>query len=101
MNWYEFDLEPRDLFFFRDARPMDGAQIGHGASWPLPSVWHQALLTAFHERWPNELGWEQRLKKKGAGSGRFHSLVTCGLFPRLNDQLLVPRPADIGPAKTL
>jgi len=31
-------LEPTDVLFFRDGRPMAGSLAGHGAAWPLPNV---------------------------------------------------------------
>ena len=31
-------LQPTDVLFFRDGRPMEGSLAGHGAAWPLPNV---------------------------------------------------------------
>ena len=41
-------LEPTDVLFFRDGRPMSGSLTGHGAAWPLPNVTSHALHAALH-----------------------------------------------------
>lgn len=40
-------LQPTDVLFFRDGRPMGGASAGHGAGWPLPTV-TDAAFHALH-----------------------------------------------------
>lgn len=108
-------LHPRDVLFFRDARPMSGSSAGSGAGWPLPSTVHQALLSAFHDRWPDGVPeWEsdhrnltEKERRKFAGREpttrfRFGGLRTVGPFPvRLSVsgayELLLPTPADVGP----
>ncbi len=111
-----FTLQPRDLLFFRDARPMSGASEGAGARWPLPSVLHSALLSAFHDRWPEDPGWESRHThftpeeqekfQNGIGSTmRFGGLRTLGPFPWRcshstdpsgdSGELFFPTPADL------
>ncbi|NOY80076.1 MAG: hypothetical protein GXP31_03630 [Kiritimatiellaeota bacterium] len=115
-----FTIHPRDLLFFRDARPMGGSSEGAGAQWPLPSVLHSALLSAFHDRWPeDEQGWESKhihhtdreQKKFATGKNttmRFGGLRTVGPFPWLQTGrekkkdakalpagLYLPTPADI------
>lgn len=48
----EYLLQPLDVLFFRDARPMAAGQgTGHGCRLPLPSTLHEALRTALLERW--------------------------------------------------
>ena len=41
-------LEPTDVLFFRDGRPMSGSLSGHGAAWPLPNVISHAFHAALH-----------------------------------------------------
>ncbi len=114
-----FTLQPRDLLFFRDARPMGGSSQGAGARWPLPSVLHSALLSAFHDRWPGGTDWEsnhvhhtdreqEKFRDGVTTSMRFGGLRTIGPFPwlgnnrrtqtgepRLPAGLYFPTPADI------
>ena len=101
---YQISVQPRDLLFFRDARPMDGASIGAGASWPLPHVFHSAMLAAFHRLWPEPQEWEggmhthRRTKHDrnfDNSSLRFGSLKTAGPFPTLDGRILFPTPADL------
>lgn len=48
----EYLLEPLDLLFFRDARPMAAGQgTGHGCRLPLPGTLHEALRTALLQHW--------------------------------------------------
>jgi len=48
----EYLLEPLDVLFFRDARPMAAGQgAGHGCRLPLPSTLHEALRSALLLRW--------------------------------------------------
>lgn len=111
----QVEIRPRDLLFFRDARPMAGSSAGEGAEWPHPAVLHSAVLSAFHDQWPVlNPEWESRHtdfsdKEKRrfrdgrpTGSMRFGGLNTIGPFPRKkkddgDDDILVPTPADIGP----
>lgn len=87
-----FAIQSRDVLFFRDARPLGGSAEGAGADWPLPSVLHTALLSAFHHRWPDGTEWEsrhihwtEREQKKFANgatsSMRFGGLRIIGPFP--------------------
>ena len=55
---HSFSLEPRDVLFFRDARPMGGADAGSGARLPRPDQLHSALLSAFLAQWPQRQDWE-------------------------------------------
>jgi len=90
---HKFQLEPRDLLFLRDARPMDGSDAGLGANWPRPDQLWNALINAFHRVWPNRQDWEgaAHTKRKSGESGgksdnplssdRFGALKTVGPFP--------------------
>lgn len=106
----EYQITPRDVLFFRDARPMGGSSAGSGADWPLPSVLHAALLSALHDRWPEGVPEEgrhthlTRREKKKFGTAdaaeadtrfRFGDLRALGPFPMLNDSLHLPTPADL------
>ena len=55
---HAFSLDPRDILFFRDARPMGGSDAGRGARLPRPDQLHTALLSAFFARWPERQDWE-------------------------------------------
>lgn len=55
MNAYT--LEPQDLLFFRDGRPIATAG-GHGARWPEPSVVFDAIHAALHRAFPEMQPWE-------------------------------------------
>lgn len=94
-------LEPTDVLFFRDGRPMGGASSGHGAAWPLPGVVNHAFHAALHRA-----GFEGVHEHRRGRSGeyvetrdrKFGSLVTAGPFPvRMDGGSPVwyfPRPAD-------
>ncbi len=99
-------LVPHNVLFFRDGRPMMASSIGNGARWPLPSVFHEALLTAFATAWPKPCAWERRVsvraarqpgsdRKSGRGDLRFGALSTRGPFPIRGKQIFFPTPADI------
>jgi CRISPR-associated protein Cmr3 len=110
-------LQPTDVLFFRDGRPMTGSLAGHGAAWPLPNVINAAFHAALHRGFPVENG-----ELKGAEATRhgdhvhrivrikdgrremnddgrhrrFGSFVTAGPFPvDGNDRWFFPRPADL------
>jgi CRISPR-associated protein Cmr3 len=93
-------LEPTDVLFFRDGRPMGGASSGHGAAWPLPTVISHAFHAAFHRS-----GFESHAHDQWSGNERgltktrkFGSLVTVGPFPVCTHGAahtwFFPRPAD-------
>ena len=46
---YQIEIVPRDRLFFKDARPLGGSNVGGGANWPLPTLFHSALLSAIHQ----------------------------------------------------
>ncbi|MCC5844868.1 MAG: hypothetical protein JJU05_11505 [Verrucomicrobia bacterium] len=104
MNWHEINLTPRDLLFFRDARPMSGGGIGQGGNWPLPHTLHGALHTALYQTLPERQNWEtswHRPKRKVAQAAekttdmRFGNLRSVGPFPASEDTVFVPAPRDL------
>ncbi len=103
MNHHRILLEPTDVLFFRDGRPMSSAFSGHGAAWPLPSVVNHAFHAALHRA--GDVFADAHSHRRGRGgvySGqrdrRFGSLVTAGPFPvEIRDgheTWFFPRPAD-------
>ena len=117
-------LSARDLLFFRDARPLGGSDEGAGGRWPLPNVLHAAVLSAFHDRWPEldpscesrHTNWKdkekaraERGKSPDRSSLRFGGLRTIGPFPYIargvngrggglmQAGLYLPSPADLVP----
>jgi len=102
-------LQPTDVLFFRDGRPMGGSLGGHGAAWPLPTVANAALHAALHGA-----DFEKALGGKLHGHDHHHlngdrstdarkfgSLVSAGPFPVTEDKegkknWLFPRPLDAG-----
>jgi CRISPR-associated protein Cmr3 len=96
-------LQPNDVLFFRDGRPMGGASSGHGAAWPLPNVMNHAFHAALHRAGDIFAGVHaHRRGRSGIYSEqrdrRFGSLVTAGPFPVRNaargGTWFFPRPAD-------
>ncbi len=94
-------LEPTDVLFFRDGRPMGGASSGHGAAWPLPNVINHAFHAALHRA--GFVGvHEHRRGQSGSYEAtrdrKFGSLVTAGPFPVCTNgsdhTWFFPRPAD-------
>lgn len=96
-------LQPTDVLFFRDGRPMDGSLAGHGAAWPLPTVVDGALHSALHRAMLLGHDHAQRSPTQPtAGDARsrtYGSLVTAGPFPvNPAGQWFFPRPLDLGGA---
>lgn len=95
-------LQPTDILFFRDGRPMGGSLAGHAAAWPLPTVLNAALHAALHradlEKNLGEPvhGHDHRSNGVAAPDARkFGSLLSAGPFPVTDDgQWLFPRPLD-------
>ena len=96
-TWTEIKIEPRDVLFFRGARPIGGSAIGEGANWPMPSVFHHALLSAFHAKWPDAKTRHQHLGAKENKNSTFlyGDLKTVGVFPSVGDALYFRMPADV------
>lgn len=102
-----YKIAPNDILFFRDGRPMEGGASGHGANWPAPSIFFDALHAAFHRAFPEKAGdWdhEHRQGKSGKYNNeqrdqRFGSLQTFGPFPvrgnGCGEEWYVPCPQDV------
>lgn len=108
---HQIVLAPRDVLYFRDGRPLGGAADGNGAQWPLPTVWHSAVLSAFHRNFSEEAVAKYAKKHEHSRRGEkdknftrlkrtkavFGGVKTLGPFPRLEDKIYFPLPADLLP----
>lgn len=81
-------LQPTDVLFFRDGRPMIGSLAGHTAAWPLPNVTSAALHAALHRAGLNAAHVHRQarsglvLSEDREKHGRkFGSMTTAGPFP--------------------
>ena len=76
-------LQPTDVLFFRDGRPMEDSLAGHGAAWPLPNVIDAAFHAALHRSGLSGHYHDHRrgAVRSGKDNRRFGSLVTAGPFP--------------------
>lgn len=101
-------LQPTDVLFFRDGRPMEGALAGYGAAWPLPNVVNAAFHAALHRSGLGETAHSHRQGLRGVYAEnakrdrKFGSLKTAGPFPvhigQGNDASgcwYFPRPLDL------
>jgi CRISPR-associated protein Cmr3 len=97
-------LEPTDVLFFKDGRPMEGSSSGHGAAWPHPHVLNAALHAAL---WRSKEDFDGLHPHRPGRSGSIHSdnrtdhgrlfgsFVSAGPFPiTKSGTWLFPRPAD-------
>ncbi|MBI4657942.1 MAG: hypothetical protein HY735_03675 [Verrucomicrobia bacterium] len=95
-NLHQILLQPTDVLFFRDGRPMSGSLAGHTAAWPLPDVTNHALHAALHRAGlEQETGVKLHRHAPGRSSDKrdhsdenrakhgrlFGSLLTAGPFP--------------------
>ncbi len=79
-------LQPTDVLFFRDGRPMSGSLAGHSAAWPLPDVTSHALHAAL---WRAGFAAEAHSHRRGRSGHyqddhrdrKFGALATVGPFP--------------------
>lgn len=93
MDAIAYKLTPRDVLFFRDARPMDTQKrqsanlrmVGHGANWPRPDLLFSAVIHTL-------LGDPDRPEAQHYGS--VPDLVVRGPFPLREGTLYLPRPLD-------
>ena len=98
MNCLTCRVSPRDLLFFRDGRPLDidkrhddHRNIGHGAYWPRPDHFYNAVMHAL-------IG--ARMAGEKDAYGAFGGLQVEGPFPLLMDpdlgmeKMFFPRPLD-------
>lgn len=80
-------LQPTDVLFFRDGRPMTGSLAGHGAAWPMPNVINAAFHAALHRSGFAKKAHSHRRGARGVYADdaqrdrKFGSLVTAGPFP--------------------
>ena len=92
-------LNPTDVLFFRDGRPMTGSLSGHGAAWPLPNVinhaFHAALWRASIDGVHSHRRGKSGIYRNDKREERFGSLRSAGPFPVFNDEWLFPRPLDL------
>ncbi len=101
MNSYSFNIEPRDLLFMRDGRPMEASDAGLGANWPRPDQVYSAFINAFHAQWSDFQPWEGHRHNQNDKDGnkdssyRFGSLKTAGPFPAKGKEIYLPCPLDL------
>ena len=99
-------LQPTDLLFFRDGRPMTGSLSGHGAAWPMPNVINAAFHAALHRaQLDGDGNANLHVHRRGARGvyaedakrdRKFGSLITAGPFPVKNGVTwFFPRPHDL------
>lgn len=77
-------LQPTDVLFFRDGRPMTGSLAGHTAAWPLPDVTNHALHAALHRAGLSGVHTHRRGRSGRYTDQRdrkFGCLLTAGPFP--------------------
>jgi len=93
-------LNPTDVLFFRDGRPMGGSATGHGAAWPLPHVINAAFHAALHRAeikgvHTHKTGVSTKRDKDAKREQKFGGLTTVGPFPvNKKGEWFFPRPAD-------
>jgi CRISPR/Cas system CMR-associated protein Cmr3 (group 5 of RAMP superfamily) len=99
-------LQPTDVLFFRDGRPMTGSLAGHGAAWPLPNVINAAFHAALHRAQLDADGSQKLHTHRRGARGvyaedaqrdrKFGSLITAGPFPVKDGRTwFFPRPQDL------
>src|SRR5262245_54559415 len=84
MSLHQILLQPTDVLFFRDGRPMSGSLAGHTAAWPLPDVTNHALHAALHRAGLDGAHGHDHHKPDGSRVSdvrRFGCLATAGPFP--------------------
>jgi len=93
MSKIAYEVTPRDLLFFRDARPMDAdksrkenvVNVGHGANWPRPDhLFSAAIHELIHDPDRSENDWY----------GSVDDLRVTGHFPLKGDESYLPMPLD-------
>lgn len=108
MSHHLLTLNPTDVLFFKDGRPMEGSSSGNGAAWPMPNVLSAAIHHALHRGQTDETRahlHKHTPKRSGKvfstdreNHGReLGSLQSAGPFPiDASGHWLFPRPADAG-----
>ena len=98
---YELEINPRDVMFFRDGRPIGASAEGSGAVWPLPSTFYSAMMSALSIAFSAEISeWEGKHNKtsqdKETARFNFGGLKTWGPFPKdYRGDIYLPTPADL------
>ncbi len=97
-------LQPTDILFFRDGRPMGGSSAGHGEAWPLPTMTDAALHAALHRSGIQGHQHDHRKNRErhSKDARAFGSLTQAGPFPLSpNDLWYFPCPLDLQDRSTL
>jgi len=93
MSKIAYEIKPRDLLFFRDARPIDADKsrkqnhdnVGHGANWPRPDHLFSAVIhELIHDPDRSEDDWY----------GSVDDLRVTGPFPFREGKPYLPTPLD-------
>jgi CRISPR type III-B/RAMP module-associated protein Cmr3 len=93
-------LNPTDVLFFRDGRPMSGSATGHGSAWPLPHVINATFHAALHRAeikgvHTHKTGVSTTRDEDAKREQKFGGLTTVGPFPvNKEGEWFFPRPAD-------
>ena len=100
---YEIEIEPRDIMYFRDGKPIGASADGSGATWPLPTTFHSAMLSKLNAQLGDEIKeWEGSHNRQDNEPKNvrfnFGGLKTWGPFPQENGEIYLPTPADLLPA---
>jgi len=80
-------LQPTDVLFFRDGRPMEGSLAGHTAAWPLPNIINHAFHAALHRAGLANVHSHRRGRSGNYSEDpnhrdrKFGCLLTAGPFP--------------------
>ena len=91
---FRLTMNPRDLLFSRDARPMESSWNGFGGFLPGPSTFHGAVMAEFCRKFPEEL-------KLRYANRRGDGLRTAGPFLCKDGEIYFPTPLDIAPGGNL
>lgn len=98
---YEIEIEPRDVMYFRDGKPIGASADGSGADWPMPSIFHSAMLSLLNNKLGSDIKeWEGKHSNcddKKNVRFNFGGLRTWGPFPKQNGEIYFPTPADLQP----
>lgn len=97
-------LQPTDVLFFCDGRPMSGSLAGHTEAWPLPNITSAALHAALHRADLPDTHVHRRARSgrilsedRDKDGRKFGSLMCVGPFPVCEgkeERWYFPRPAD-------
>ena len=102
MERQNYELMPKGLLFFRDARPMDVDKgqkdvrnIGHGSNWPRPDhLFKGAIHALIGDRMASLAAIRETSPSGDTSYGQFGELRVFGPFPKKGDEVYLPRPLD-------